>query len=51
MAELSANSLIERHGRDKLLKEIAARLYCRRCHEKYCHCKGKNFEAMVNSTR
>jgi hypothetical protein len=51
MAELSARSLIERYGPEKLLKEVAARLYCRRCHEKYCHCKGKNFEAMVNSMR
>jgi hypothetical protein len=51
MAELSAQKLIERHGPQRLLKEVAGRLYCRRCHEKYCHCKGKNFEAMVNSRR
>lgn len=51
MAELSARGLIERYGPEKLLKDVASRLYCRRCHEKYCHCKGKNFEAMVNSMR
>ena len=47
MAELPARKLIERHGPEKLLKEVAARLYCRRCQEKYCHCRGRNFEAMV----
>lgn len=48
MAELPARKLIERHGPEKLLKELAARLYCRRCQEKYCHCRGRNFEAMVD---
>jgi hypothetical protein len=47
MAEISARKLIERHGSQALLKDIAARLYCRRCQEKYCHCRGKNFEAMI----
>ena len=45
---LPARQLIERHGPQKLLKELAARLYCRRCQEKYCHCRGRNFEAMVS---
>ncbi len=48
MAELPARKLIERHGPQKLLKELAARLYCRPCQEKYCHCRGRNFEAMVD---
>jgi hypothetical protein len=48
MAELPARQLIERHGPEKLLKELAARLCCRRCQEKYCHCRGRNFEAMVS---
>jgi len=47
MAELPAHKLIERHGPEKLLEELAARLYCRQCQEKYCHCRGRNFEAMV----
>lgn len=48
MAELPGRKLIERHGPEKLLEELAARLYCRRCQEKYCHCRGRNFEAMVD---
>ena len=48
MAELPARKLIERHGPEKLLKDLAARLYCRPCQEKYCHCRGRNFEAMVD---
>jgi hypothetical protein len=51
MAEISAQKLIERHGPQKPLKDIVSRLYCRRCHEKYCHCRGKNFEAMVGLKR
>lgn len=51
MAEISARRLIERHGPEKLLKDVAARLCCRRCQEKYCHCGGRNFEAMVGLQR
>jgi len=51
MAEIPARKLIERHGPEKLLKDVADRLCCRRCQEKYCHCRGKNFEAMVAMKR
>jgi len=51
MAEIPARQLIERHGRQKLLREIADRLYCRRCQEKYCRCGGRNFEALVGIHR
>ena len=51
MAEIPAGKLIERYGSQVLLKDIAAKLYCRRCQEKYCHCMGKNFEAMVGLKR
>lgn len=47
MAEIPAQKLIARYGAHKLLKEIAPRLYCRRCQEKYCHCGGRNFEALA----
>jgi hypothetical protein len=47
MAEIAAHKLIERYGSQALLSDIARRLYCRRCQEKYCHCRGKNFEALV----
>src|SRR5690349_16261257 len=51
MAEIPAQKLIERYGAQTLLKDIARRLYCRRCQEKFCHCRGKNFEAMVGMRR
>jgi hypothetical protein len=51
MAEISASRLIERYGPQAPLKTISERLYCRRCQEKFCHCKGKNFEAMVGLDR
>lgn len=51
MAEIPARRLIERYGPRKRLSEIAGRLYCRRCQEKYCHCKGRNFEALVGLKR
>jgi len=47
MAEISGQKLVERHGAQRSMKDISARLYCRRCQEKSCHCKGKNFEALV----
>ena len=50
-AELAARKLIERYGEDKQVKEVAARLYCRRCQEKYCRCGGRNFEALVGIRR
>ena len=51
MAQISAQKLIESYGPEKLVKDIAARLYCRRCQERYCHCQGKNFEAMAGLKR
>jgi hypothetical protein len=51
MAEVPAQQLIERYGAQALLKDIARRLYCRRCQEKFCHCQGRNFEAMVGMRR
>ena len=51
MAEIPAQKLIERYGRGELLQEVAKRLCCRRCQEKYCHCKGRNFEALVGLKR
>jgi hypothetical protein len=51
MAEISAQKLIERYGRQELLQSVAKRMYCRRCQEKYCHCKGRNFEALVSMRR
>jgi hypothetical protein len=51
MAEISAQQLIERYGPKKRLSDVADRLYCRRCQEKYCHCKGRNFEALVGLKR
>jgi len=51
MAEIPAQKLIERYGRRELLQDVTKRLYCRRCQEKYCHCKGRNFEALVGLKR
>jgi hypothetical protein len=51
MAEIPAQKLIERYGRQELLQTVAKRLYCRRCQDKYCHCKGRNFEALVGLRR
>ena len=51
MAEIPARKLIERYGAQALLKDIAKRLYCRLCQEKFCHCRGRNFEAMVGMRR
>jgi hypothetical protein len=51
MAEIPAQKLIERYGRQQLLRDLAKRLYCRRCQEKHCHCQGRNFEAMVGLRR
>lgn len=51
MAEIPAQKLIERYGAQALLKDVARRLYCRRCQEKFCHCHGRNFEAMVGMRR
>jgi hypothetical protein len=51
MAEIPAQQLIERYGPQTRLSAIAQRLYCRRCQEKYCHCRGRNFEALVGMKR
>jgi hypothetical protein len=51
MAEIPAQQLIERHGPNKRLVELTVRLCCRLCQEKHCHCKGRNFEAMVSFRR
>jgi hypothetical protein len=51
MAEIPARKLIERYGAQAFLKDIARRLYCRHCQEKFCHCHGRNFEAMVGMRR
>ncbi len=51
MAEIPAQKLIERYGKDTLLRDLAQRLCCRRCQEKHCHCKGRNFEALVGLKR
>jgi hypothetical protein len=51
MAEIPAQQLIQRYGSQKRLSEIAQRLCCRRCQEKYCHCGGRNFEALVGLKR
>lgn len=51
MAEIPARKLIEHYGGTALLKDIAKRLYCRRCQEKFCHCHGRNFEALVGLRR
>ena len=51
VGEIPAQVLIERYGVRAVLADVVGKISCRRCWDKYCACRGKNYEAMVGLNR